>query len=387
MEKQKKQQIIVYAVAVMIGCAFCWWLFTPDSPKKESHESELLAELPNGTSRPLITSKKDAYMEAEYNTRKTNKMRSFEEIYNLADSSTSTPKNHQQEKPNVLQDVQKANNQIQNIYTQMSNDEEYDNLMAEKRKLEKQVAELELAQRQAALERNQQQATQLVSYAQTKLAGKENESEPIKEVQEKREGVQVTSKVNSNTVSSLNQAAEVIEEHQQQYGFNTPIGSGYEMGANTIKACIHESQTCRDGERVKLRLLEPLRAGRITLPAGHIISGVAALQKDRLDIIINSVEYSGNIIPVAMTVYDMDGNAGIYCPGSEELNATKEVGANIGTSLGSSISFAKSAGQQIAMDVTRGIMQGGSQYLSKKLRTVKVTLKENYKVLLLPKIQ
>ena len=86
-----------------------------------------------------------------------------------------------------------------------------------------------------------------------------------------------------------------------------------------------------------------------------------------------------------MTVYDTDGSAGIYCPGSEELNAAKEITANAGSSLGSSISFATSAGQQIAMDVTRGLISGGSQYLSKKMRVVKVTLKENYQVLLLPK--
>ena len=39
--------------------------------------------------------------------------------------------------------------------------------------------------------------------------------------------------------------------------------------------------------------------------------------------------------------------------------------ANIGGGLGTSISFARSAGQQVAMDITRGLMQGGSQYLAR----------------------
>ena len=190
--------------------------------------------------------------------------------------------------------------------------------------------------------------------------------------------------MNPNSVSSLSNV-EQSPEVEYQHGFNTPVGVGYEMGANTIKACIHEEQTVTDGQRVKLRLLESLRAGSVVLPPGHVISGVAKLQKDRLDILINSVEYGGNIIPVAMTVYDTDGSAGIYCPGSEELNAIKEVTANAGSALGSSISFATSAGQQVAMDITRGLISGGSQYLSKKLRVVKVTLKENYQILLLPK--
>ena len=55
--------------------------------------------------------------------------------------------------------------------------------------------------------------------------------------------------------------------------------------------------------------------------------------------------------------------------------------------MGTSNSFAQSAGQQVAMDITRGLMQGGSQYLAKKFRTVKVHLKANYQVMLYAKQQ
>ena len=69
------------------------------------------------------------------------------------------------------------------------------------------------------------------------------------------------------------------------------------------------------------------------------------------------------------------------------FDAAKEAMANIGAGLGTSISFAQSAGQQVAMDITRGLMQGGSQYLAKKFRTVKVHLKANYQVMLYAKQQ
>ena len=55
--------------------------------------------------------------------------------------------------------------------------------------------------------------------------------------------------------------------------------------------------------------------------------------------------------------------------------------------LGTSISFAQSAGQQVAMDVTRGLLQGTSGYLAKKFRTVKVKLKAGYRVMLYAKQQ
>ena len=66
-----------------------------------------------------------------------------------------------------------------------------------------------------------------------------------------------------------------------------------------------------------------------------------------------------------LEVYDSDGQAGIFIPGSMEIDAAKEIGANMGSSLG-----------------RRGAIQGISQYISKRMRTVKVHLKSGYKVLL-----
>ena len=61
--------------------------------------------------------------------------------------------------------------------------------------------------------------------------------------------------------------------------------------------------------------------------------------------------------------------------------------ANIGGSFGTSISFARSASQQLVMDVTRGVLSGGSQYLATKMREVKVAVKANYQLLLISKKQ
>ena len=96
---------------------------------------------------------------------------------------------------------------------------------------------------------------------------------------------------------------------------------------------------------------------------------------------------SGNIIPVELAVFDTDGQKGLSVPSSMEQEAFNEAMANIGSGLGTSISFTQNAGQQVAMDVTRGLMQGASGYLAKKFRTVKVKLKAGYKVMLYAKEQ
>ena len=194
------------------------------------------------------------------------------------------------------------------------------------------------------------------------------------------------------TVSGLRQPlsdAEFMRRYSQprNYGFNTAVGSGYALGKNTIAACIHQDQTVMDGQQVKLRLLEPLQAGNLVIPQNTLVAGTGKVQGERLDIVVSSIEYRGNLLPVELAVYDSDGQKGLSVPSSLEQEAAKEAMANIGGGLGTSISFARSAGQQVAMDITRGLMQGGSQYLAKKFRTVKVHLKAGYELMLYAKQQ
>lgn len=81
----------------------------------------------------------------------------------------------------------------------------------------------------------------------------------------------------------------------------------------------------------------------------------------------------------------MDGQAGLFVPNTAERQAIKEAAANIGSGFGSSISFTNNASQQLAMDLTRGVLTGGSQYLATKMREIKVTVKANYQILLISK--
>ena len=67
------------------------------------------------------------------------------------------------------------------------------------------------------------------------------------------------------------------------------------------------------------------------------------------------------------------------------MQSLTEGAANMGAGLGSSFTINQNAGSAILSDLTRGVLQGGSQYLSKKLRTAKVSLRANYQVMLLSK--
>ena len=169
---------------------------------------------------------------------------------------------------------------------------------------------------------------------------------------------------------------------ERNYGFHTAIGTAEASEKNTIAACVQGDQTITDGQTVKLRLLEPMRVSGRVIPRNTLLVGAARLQGERLGIGITSLEHGGSIIPVKLEVYDSDGQAGIFIPGSMEIDAAKEIGANMGSSLGSSINISTDAGAQLASDLGRGAIQGISQYISKRMRTIKVHLKSGYKVLL-----
>ena len=122
---------------------------------------------------------------------------------------------------------------------------------------------------------------------------------------------------------------------------------------------------------------------RTEVPENTVLYAAGRIDGQRLSVVVTSIEYGGSIIPVALTAYDTDGQAGLYIPNTAERTALKEGAASIGAGLGTSISFARSAGQQVAMDVVRGVMSGGSQYLASKMREAKVSVKAGYGVLLI----
>ena len=93
-----------------------------------------------------------------------------------------------------------------------------------------------------------------------------------------------------------------------------------------------------------------MRVGRYVLPRNSLVTGEGRIQGERLGIGIIQVEHDGIIIPVELAVYDNDGQEGIFIPGSMEMDAVREIAANMGSSLGSSINISTNAGAQLASD-------------------------------------
>ncbi|WP_294556424.1 conjugative transposon protein TraM [uncultured Bacteroides sp.] len=422
---QQRKKMLVYPLMGLVFLGSMYLIFAPSDKDEAKVESVggFNADIPQPKGDGIISDKKTAYEQEQMENKQADKMRSLQDFAfslgeengngedltliedapaekpktNVIDFGAGTPNNSRSSIQSSAAAYRDMNRQLGSFYETPKEDKEKEEL---KRQVEELTARLDakengagsMDEQVALMEKSYELAAKYMNEQNTPLQTEQiAQVAPSATVQGKGNAAPVKA-VSDGTVSGLQQPmsnSEFIAEYgkPRNYGFNTAVGSGYSMGKNTIRACVHNDQTLTDGQTVKLRLLEPLQAGNVIVPKNSLVSGSAKVQGERLDILVSSLEYAGNIIPVELAVYDSDGQKGLSVPSSLEQEAAKEAMANIGAGLGTSISFAQSAGQQVAMDITRGLMQGGSQYLAKKFRTVKVHLKANYQVMLYAKQQ
>jgi conjugative transposon TraM protein len=290
------------------------------------------------------------------------------------------------------------NQTLGDFYDKPKEDSETEKLKKEVEDLKNQLAHQEQPDRMAEqlklMEKSYQLASKYLPESSNSAIPKEvsqtNASLPVGKAKQLVVSKAVKT-VSDHTVSSLEQhisdSAFVRQVSQSRnFSFITGGNKRKQKGRNTVWACVNCTQTLVNGQNVKLRLLEPVEAGGLELPVNSLITGIAQIQGERLQIVVQSLENNGTILPVQLTAYDVDGQQGLFIPGSVETTALKEITASMGRDAGTSISITQgtTAGQQLAADVGRSLIQGTSQYISKKLRTTKVTLKAGHRLLLMP---
>ena len=402
---QQRRKMIVFPLMFLAFAGCMYLIFAPSGKENMNMESVggFNADIPLPAEDGIIADKQKAYEQAMMNRKQQDKIQSLQDFGFTGDNETEEPQTEIDLMPE--EDAQprrgggaSSANAYRDINRQLSTFYETPAVDEEKEELKRQVAELtdRLQQQQNATPTTDDQMALLEkSYelaARYMNDGRQVAQVPVTGGIERKPDAVAVQAIRETTVSGLQQPmsdADFIRAYNQSrnYGFNTAVGTGYVMGKNTVAACIHQDQTLTDGQAVKLRLLEPMQAGNIVVPKNTLVAGTAKVQGERLDIVVSSIEYAGNIIPVELAVFDTDGQKGLSVPSSMEQEAFNEAMANIGSGLGTSISFAQSAGQQVAMDVTRGLLQGTSGYFAKKFRTVKVKLKAGYRVMLYAKQQ
>ncbi len=423
---EQKQKLIKYAVFALMAivCAGCIWLiFSPSDEDKAKEQIGMgfNADIPDPKGDGIIGDKKDAYEQEQMKERQKERMQSLQGYADMLENSkqekvtldlgadpTVIPTKETKKAPinNSVSAYQDINRTLGNFYEKPNNDPEKEEMQKKLEELEAKMREKEDAknamdEQLALMEKSYEIAAKYMPQGQqgepfgqsssnnslgNRLANYGNNNASKNE----KSKVTPVKQINNQMVSTLQQQFTgselfVMYDQPRNTGFNTLGGERGVSEKNTISAVVQGDQTLVDGQSIRLRLTEPLMAGTVFIPENIIITGQAKIQGERLEILIASLEYQGTILPVELTVYDSDGQKGVYIPGSLELNAGKEIVANMGNSMGTSFTMTQSASSQIASDVSKGAIQGVSAYMQKKIRQVKVTLKSGYRVMLMPK--
>ena len=426
-ERQRRKKFIIYPLMFLLFAGSMWLIFAPSEKEGEKQAKGFNTEVPDPMAAELIGDKKKAYEKEMIEQKEQERSRAMQSLSSMFGemtggqpeqsseelalktdlserdngfgSRTAAPQDGFHASASAYQDI---NRTLGSFYEAPREDPEKEELRARLAELENRMSSeqqspaITVNDQMALLEKSYQLAAKYMpsgggqSSSNMALASDGETASERKVVSSGRNGKAIAfpvRQVSGQVVSALAQPmsdstfrSEYVKE--RNYLFQTAIGTVSQTDRNTISACVHNNQTVMDGQTVRFRLLEPMSVSGREIPRNALVVGTAKLQGERLSIIISSLGYRGSIIPVELSVYDTDGQAGIFIPGSMERNAAKEIAANMGTSVGSSVNISTDAGAQLAADLGKGLIQGTSQYFAKKMRTVKVHLKAGYKVLL-----
>lgn len=407
-DKLKKPIIFALMGVVFLGCMYL--IFKPSSDKKTVEDIGLNDAVPQASDAGLQSDKQKAY-EQELLEQKMQEKRNS--LLSLSDywieDSTADPEAEQPDE--VYEDgyaygggTRRNSNPALNSYrnAQSTLTSFYDNSDYETQELRKQIEELkeQLAEKDvppvttiddqlALMEKSYEMASRYLP--QTPAQPNSTDTMVSAKSASQKEYFVAFTPVRKNTVSALyreptDSAFLANWNETRNRGFYTAgVSEQVIQPKNSIRAVVQETQTVTGESGVRLRLLETAQTPVRSIPAGTVLTANAKFQSGRLQLKVTSIEFEGNIIPVDITVYDVDGQQGLYVPYSPEMNALSEIASNMSQTGGTSIMMTRSAGQQMAGDLSRGVVQGVSGYFSKKVRTPKVTVKAGHQIFLVSK--
>ena len=420
-QRQRRRKMLVYPLMGLLFIGSMWLIFAPsDKDKAEAQQGVgFNTEMPQPVEAGIIADKRTAYEQAQMEEKQKERRAQMNDLAALFSDKEAEHDSPTEEfdlldpAPQQPARTYGRGSARQPIHASAATYEEINRTLgsfyetpqddSEKEELRKRIEELEammarqaeppgstLDDQVALLEKSYELAAKYMPAGQggtTQQPSVADTEEDKKTVRNGKAVAQPVGQVEERIVSTLAQPmanSEFItaQTDERNFGFQTAVGTSSAVGRNTIPACVHGNQTVTDGQAVRLRLAEPMQVAGVRIPRNTVVVGTAQVQGERLGIDITSLEYRGTIIPVELAVFDSDGQEGIFIPNSMEVSAAKEVAANMGSSLGSSINISTDAGAQLASDLGKGLIQGTSQYIAQKMRTVKVHLKAGYRVML-----
>ncbi|MFI5163324.1 MAG: conjugative transposon protein TraM [Sphingobacteriales bacterium] len=178
-------------------------------------------------------------------------------------------------------------------------------------------------------------------------------------------------------MQQLSQMLTQIQAIQNPGSVKLPKKAGDRTPFKAIPAIIDGKQKVMDGGAVRLKLTDSVTIQSQLLPKGQQLFGVCSITNQRLLLTIQNIRLDKQIIPVSLTVYSLDGMPGIPAP-EAELGGAAANGSSDAIQSMQFLSMDQSLGAQAAA----GGVNAAKSLFSKKVKKIKVKLKDQYPVLL-----
>jgi conjugative transposon TraM protein len=154
--------------------------------------------------------------------------------------------------------------------------------------------------------------------------------------------------------------------------FNTVKPSSEER---FITAVIDENITGYAGSRLRLKLLEDIKAGGNLIRKGtYLFAQISGFSEQRVTLSITTILSDGKILPVKLDIYDLDGMPGLYVPSSAFREFTKDLGSS---SVQGVTIDGNSTGSQFIMSSVDKLFQSTSSAIAGLIRKNKAKMKYN----------
>lgn len=152
---------------------------------------------------------------------------------------------------------------------------------------------------------------------------------------------------------------------------------GEDSAFRAIPATIDGKQKVVNGGTVRLKLTDSAVIKGVSLPKGQLLFGSCQVTNQRLLLTIQNIRIGKNILPTNLTVFSLDGLPGIPAPEAE-----LEVAAGTGADNAIASMQIMSMDQSIGAQAAAGGINAAKGLFGKKVKTIKVKLKDEFPVLL-----
>lgn len=144
-----------------------------------------------------------------------------------------------------------------------------------------------------------------------------------------------------------------------------------------FRAVVSGDQKVTEGSQIKLCLLDTLFIDKQVIPKGQFLFGICQLSNQRLLLNIKTIRLGSSILPVDLSIYDLDAMPGINAPEAITGEALRSGSGNALQRL-----QLMGLNQSVPTQLAGAGVEAAKGLLSKKVKRVKVRLRADYPVLL-----